>query len=61
MKAARAVAVFSFLLVVPLGQKTLQAKRPATAESDVLLNTMEKELRRGQAELAAPPLTRSRE
>src|SRR5208282_4511225 len=38
------------LLVALLGQKPLHAQKPAT--DDVLLTTMEKELHRGQSELA---------
>jgi predicted Zn-dependent protease len=52
MKGARSAVLFSFLALVLLGQVTVQAKPPASPESDVLLTTMEKELRRGQAELA---------
>jgi TldD protein len=51
MKAVSAVAICSFLVCIPLGQAVLQAKQPNT-ESDVVLTTMEQELRRGQAELA---------
>jgi len=52
MKAANVVAVLSFLLLVFLTQPRAQAKPPATPAKDVLLDTMEQELHRGQAELA---------
>lgn len=53
MKFARAVAVLFFLpLFAFLAQPRVHAKPPATPPSDVLLTTMEQELRRGQAELA---------
>ncbi len=42
--------LLALLLVALLGQKPLHAQKPAT--DDVLLATMEKELHRGQAELA---------
>jgi TldD protein len=51
MKAARTAV--ALLFVVPfLGPRSLEAKLPRVAESNVLLTTMAKELRRGQAELA---------
>ncbi len=40
------------LLVALLGQKLLSAQKPLNAPDDLLLATMEKELRRGQSELA---------
>ncbi len=54
MKFARAVAVLFFFLPLFafLAQPRVHAKPPATPPSDVLLTTMEQELRRGQAELA---------
>lgn len=51
MKVVR-TAVALLLLAPLLGQRSLEAKQPPTAESNVLVATMEKELRRGQAELA---------
>jgi TldD protein len=51
MKVVR-TAVALLLLVPPLGQRLLEAKQPAATESNVLLTTLEKELRRGEAELA---------
>src|SRR5258707_14600652 len=52
MKAANVVAVLSFLLLVFLTQPRAQGKPPPTPAKDVLLDTMEQELHRGQAELA---------
>ncbi len=52
MKAARVAAVQCFLVLSFLGQEPVQAKPPTSAESDVLLRTLERELARGQAELA---------
>ncbi|MBI3478462.1 MAG: peptidase U62 [Acidobacteria bacterium] len=52
MKSASAVAVLSLLLSVFLTVPQAQAKPPATPQTDVLLTTMERELHRGQAELA---------
>ncbi len=40
------------VLIVLLGPRPIHAQKPPTATDDVLLATMEKELRRGQAELA---------
>lgn len=51
MRVARK-AVALLLLVPILGQRLLEAKQPPAPDSNVLLATMEKELRRGQAELA---------
>jgi len=51
MRVAR-TAVALLLLVPILGQRLLEAKQPPAPDSNVLLATMEKELRRGQAELA---------
>jgi TldD protein len=58
MKSEKAVS-FSFLpvpillvLVLLLGQKPLSAQTPLSAPDNLLLSTMEKELHRGQAELA---------
>ena len=45
-------AVALLLLAPLLGQRSLEAKLPAASKSNVLLTTMEKELRRGEAELA---------
>ena len=51
MRVAR-TAVALLLLVPILGQRLLEAKQPPAPDSNVLLATMEKELHRGQAELA---------
>ena len=51
MKVVRIALALLFLVPV-LGQKLLEAKQPPATESNVLLATMEKELHRGQAELA---------
>ena len=51
MRVARK-AVALLLLVPILGQRLLEAKQPPAPDSNVLLATMEKELHRGQAELA---------
>src|SRR5260221_6945325 len=48
----RTVRIFLLLLVAFLGEKPLNAETPLKAPDDLLLTTMEKELRRGQAELA---------
>jgi TldD protein len=58
MKSERAASIFILLvrivpvLVVLLGQKPLSAQVPLSAPDDLLLSTMEKELHRGQSELA---------
>jgi TldD protein len=52
MKSEKGVSfVILLALVVLLGQQ-LSAQKPLTAPDDILLATMEKELRRGQSELA---------
>ena len=48
----RTVRIFLLLLVAFPGEKPLNAETPLKAPDDLLLTTMEKELRRGQAELA---------
>ena len=51
--ALRALVLMIGLVVALLGEKPLCAEKPAaSAPNDVLLSTMEKELHRGQAELA---------
>jgi len=53
MKTARTAAFLAFLVVESLMRPApLRAKQPPPNPGDVLLVTMEKELRRGQAELA---------
>ncbi len=53
MNSIKAVSISILLvLVVLLGQKPLHAQDAPTATDDLLLATMEKELHRGQAELA---------
>jgi TldD protein len=53
MKSEKGVTIFILLvLVVLLGQKPLSAQMPLGAPDDLLLSTMEKELHRGQSELA---------
>jgi len=53
MKSEKGVSIFILLvLVVLLGQKPLSAQNPPAAPDDLLLTTMEKELHRGQSELA---------
>ncbi len=57
MKSERAAAIFRLLLILPvvvvlLGQKPLRAQTPLNGPDDLLLSTMEKELHRGQSELA---------
>jgi len=56
MKAVRTAAVHSLLTFVFLAQSALQARQPIAPENDVLLATMEKELHRGQSELAKQDL-----
>ena len=51
MKSQKAVSLSIFFLVVALTGKPLMAEKPGPAP-DVLLTTMEKELHRGQTELA---------
>jgi TldD protein len=52
-KSEKAVPLRILLLLVALlGQKPLHAQKPLTAPDDLLLATMEKELHRGQSELA---------
>ncbi|MFY9842599.1 MAG: metallopeptidase TldD-related protein [Terriglobales bacterium] len=48
----RKIASFSTLLLVLFWQNSLHAQKPQTAPDDLLLATMEKELHRGQSELA---------
>ncbi|MGC1476861.1 MAG: hypothetical protein WA804_13515, partial [Terriglobales bacterium] len=58
MKSEKTASFFSLLvpillvLVVLLGQKPLSAQTPLNTPGNLLLSTMEKELHRGQAELA---------
>jgi len=57
MKSERAAAIFRLVLILPvlvvlLGQKPLAAQTPLNGPDDLLLSTMEKELHRGQSELA---------
>jgi len=53
MKSERTVCLRILLLLVALlGQKPLNAQEPLNAPDDLLLATMEKELHRGQTELA---------
>src|SRR5271157_881570 len=53
MKSEKAASLrILFLLVALLGQKPLNAQKPPTAPDDLLLATMQKELHRGQSELA---------
>ena len=53
MKSERAVSISTLLvMVVLLGQKPLTAQMPLNGPDDLLLSTMEKELHRGQSELA---------
>jgi TldD protein len=53
MKSERTVCLRILLLLVALlGQKPLNGQEPLTAPDDLLLTTMEKELHRGQSELA---------
>jgi TldD protein len=57
MKSERAAAILRLVLILPvlvvlLGQKPLSAQTPLNGPDDLLLSTMEKELHRGQSELA---------
>jgi TldD protein len=58
MKSEKTASFFSLLvpillvMVLLLGQKSLSAQTPLSAPDNLLLSTMEKELHRGQAELA---------
>jgi TldD protein len=52
MKSQKAVSLSILLLLVALLGKPLNAEKPAAGPDDLLLSTMEKELHRGQAELA---------
>ncbi|HEX7424375.1 MAG TPA: metallopeptidase TldD-related protein [Terriglobales bacterium] len=53
MKSEKAVSLRILLVLVALlGQKPLHAQKPLNATDDLLLATMEKELHRGQSELA---------
>jgi TldD protein len=58
MKSEKTASFFSLLvpillvMVLLLGQKPLSAQTPLSAPDNLLLSTMEKELHRGQAELA---------
>ena len=53
MNSKKAVSLRILLLLVALlGQRQLNAQEPLNAPDDLLLATMEKELHRGQSELA---------
>jgi len=57
MKSERAAAILRLvlillILIVLLGQRPLRAQTPLNGPDDLLLSTMEKELHRGQSELA---------
>jgi len=57
MKSERAASIFRLVLILPvlvvlLGQKPSAAQAPLNGPDDLLLSTMEKELHRGQSELA---------
>jgi TldD protein len=52
MKFQKAVSLCTFLFVVALTGKPLIAEKAPTAPDEILLSTLEKELHRGQAELA---------
>jgi predicted Zn-dependent protease len=53
MRSEKGFTIFILLvLVVVLGQQPLSAQTPLSASDDLLLSTMEKELHRGQSELA---------
>jgi TldD protein len=51
-KKAAALCILVSLTILFLGQQLLHAQTPPAASDDVLLSTMEKELHRGQSELA---------
>ena len=53
VRVKKAVSLPIFLLLVALlAQKPLHAQKPVNGPDDLLLATMEKELHRGQTELA---------
>src|ERR1700733_1277182 len=53
MKSEKASSLCALLvLIAVLGQRPLNAQKPLSVSDDLLLNTMENELHRGQSELA---------
>src|ERR1700733_16209099 len=52
LKKAAAVCILVSLTILFLGRQLLHAETPPAAPDDLLLSTMEKELHRGQSELA---------